>query len=93
MAAFWVIKARIRGLFMRSRLDQRLDKELLRPGRTVAEAAAEIRGIGAQLDLTFPIGRDLDPRMRLGLYHTSGQWSVRRAAEVGVDESVDLIIS
>ncbi len=69
-----------------------LVKGLLKPGRTLAEAAAEIRGIATQLDLSYPIGRDLDPRMSSESWNTSRQWSVRRAAEVHVDESVDVII-
>jgi predicted permease len=65
-------------------------KGRLRPGRTMAEAAAEIRGIGAQLDLAFPIGKDRDPRM--AAFERSRKWSVRSAAEVRIDESLESII-
>lgn len=65
-------------------------KGRLKPGISLAEAAAEVRGIGAQLDLAFPIGTD--HRRRPESFETSRKWSVRPAADVRVDESYDQVI-
>jgi predicted permease len=72
-----------------------LVKGLLKPGHTVADATAEVKVLGKQLDLAYPIGKDLPapgPGWRLPLFDTSRQWSVRRAADIRIDDSVDAVV-
>jgi predicted permease len=65
-------------------------KGRLKSGRTMAEAAAEVRRIGAQLDVAYPIGQDLEAGTRPP-YDVSRPWSVRKAAEIHMSEMVDTI--
>src|SRR3954471_6205291 len=48
----------------------------LAPGRTPSQAMAQVATIGKQLDAAFPIGRDLDPRVR-SPYGIARPWGVR----------------
>jgi predicted permease len=73
-----------------------LVKGLLKPGRTVTEAAVDVAMIGKQLDLSYPIGRDLPSSgsggWHLPSYNMNRQWSVRRAADIKVDDTLDAVI-
>ena len=71
-----------------------LVKGRLKKGHTLDEAAAEVKGIAGQLDLAYPIGRENDPAIarHLGLYHTKRPWSIRKASDVRIDESVDRLV-
>jgi predicted permease len=57
----------------------------LAPGRALADAATEIRLIAAQLDAESPLG----PEDGAARSHT---WTVRRAADVALNEGADFII-
>jgi predicted permease len=62
-------------------------KARLKPGRTFAQAAAEVASIGHRLDLSYPIGRDL-PRYLQAPPDVSRQWQAMRAADLHINESV-----
>jgi predicted permease len=61
-------------------------KGRLKPGRTLADAQAEIATIGRRLDAAHPIGRDLDPRIR-ARFSTSRGWTLKPAREVILNEN------
>lgn len=66
-------------------------RALLKPGVTLEEARAQVTGIARQLDQAYPIGRDLDPRLRMP-WAVSRPWVVRRTADVPVNESAAVMI-
>jgi predicted permease len=60
----------------------------LKPGETLAQAGAQVAAIGQQLDAEFPIGRDLDPRLRAP-YLVARHWGARASRRVlGVPDPV-----
>jgi predicted permease len=60
-------------------------KARLKPGVDLARARAEVIGIGRQLDVSHPIGRNLDARFQWP-YAVSRQWIVKRTADVTINE-------
>jgi predicted permease len=62
-------------------------KARLKPGRTLAQAAADVTSIGRNLDASFPLGRDLQGERRFGPEITRA-WFVMPTADVRVHESV-----
>jgi predicted permease len=61
-------------------------RALLRPGRTVAQAQAEVTTIAHRLDQSFPIGRDF-PSQRVPSYANSRPWVARATASVAMNEA------
>jgi predicted permease len=66
-------------------------KGRLKPGRILSEVAAEVTSIAKQLDAAYPIGQDLDRRYRMP-YAISRPWAVRRAVDVHVNETADVVV-
>jgi predicted permease len=66
-------------------------KGRLKPGRTIAEASTELKTIAARLDAAYPIGRNLEPGRRFP-GNVNRPWSVRRAAEIRINEDIDVFI-
>jgi len=62
-------------------------KARLKPGVSLEQARSEVTGIARQLDLAYPIGRDLDPRF-LAPYETSRPWVVRPTRDVSASGPV-----
>ena len=67
-----------------------LVKGRLKPGRTEAEARAEVNGIARQLDAVYPMGRMLEPRFR-SPWNSGRPWAVVPMADVMVNEGADRI--
>lgn len=65
-------------------------KGRLRPGKSMDEARAELQAIAHRLDLAYPIGSQLDWRMRTPP-NTSRPWVLLPAASVKMHESVDRV--
>jgi predicted permease len=61
-------------------------KGRLQPGRTVADAAAELAVIGGRLDQAYPIGHDDDPAFG------KRRWAVLPASDVHVSENMDRLV-
>lgn len=66
-------------------------KGFLRRGRTVADAAAEVKTIARRLDAAYPIGRDVPLQYRWTPAGTR-TWVAMPAADVHVHESVDTFV-
>ena len=64
----------------------------LKSNRRIEEAASEASVIARQLDAEFPIGRDLDRRLRAP-YNTSRPWAVRSAADLKINIAADQSVS
>jgi predicted permease len=62
-------------------------KGRVRPGRTVAQAQAEMAAIGQRLDRAYPLGRDFRPNTHLSPY-VQRAWYVMPAADLRMHESV-----
>jgi predicted permease len=67
-----------------------LVKGRLKPGRTEADARAEVNGIASQLDAVYPMGRMLEPRFR-SPWNSGRPWAVVPMADVMVNEGADRI--
>ena len=65
-------------------------KGRLRPGKSMDEARAELRAIAHRLDLSFPIGLNLDARFKAPP-NVSRPWVLLPAASVKMHESVDRV--
>jgi predicted permease len=69
-----------------------LVKARLKPGRSLEAARAEVTGIAHQLDLAYPLGRDLDPRYRMP-WAIGRPWIVRPTRDVMINEGASRIVA
>ncbi|OFW06587.1 MAG: hypothetical protein A3H96_13050 [Acidobacteria bacterium RIFCSPLOWO2_02_FULL_67_36] len=63
-----------------------LAKGVLRSGKSIEDARAELSVLAAQLDSAFPLGLGIDPKLS-SPYERSRRWHARPMAEVRVSES------
>jgi len=65
-----------------------LAKGRLKPGRTMEQAQAELLSIGNRLDIAYPIGGNVDSRLRAPS-NVARRWFLMPAADVKMHESMD----
>jgi predicted permease len=78
----------------RSDRDRRwlLVKGRLKTDRTFAQAQSEVTAIGANLDRTYALGRDLDSRLRLPKALSRREWTLRPMTDVILNENADFFV-